>query len=299
MGFFSELITKLKSKWANDKAHAIDSARMARVMNPAAVAKRDELLHQVFDGMGVAQPIGTFVPKAKQDPKGPLALHLTPAERMKIWLSKQKPEVVDAVSKSLNWDQAEEVILWILKRPKTDAATAVKLFMLSQPACYAIDGVTLDEGDFAKDVIDAFSANWTAGKYGRGSVGYDPSKPIYSNDDLIKIYGSTEVKDQSGKIIDFSSISDLRHIEELNRFEVEKRSAGKLPWPPLHGLEGPFDGPEPKEQFEYFKGDREELFTLRFLQAGLGTWSIGDEFDEADYKKWLLVNGFVDEAEAL
>jgi hypothetical protein len=302
MGFFSNLIAKLigkSSSGANDIAHTIDPERMARVMSPAAVAKRDELLHQVFDGMVAAQPTGTFVPKSKQDPKGPLALHLTPAERMKIWLSKQKPEVVDAVSKSLNWDQAEEVILWVLMQEKTDAATAVKLFMLSQPAYYAIDGVTLDEGDFAKDVIDAFSSNWNAGKYARGNVGYDPSKPIYSNDDLIKIYGTTEVKDKSGKIIDFSAINDLKDIEELKRIETEKRSLGKLPWPPLNGLEGPFAGPEPKEPFEYFKGDREGLFTLRFLLAGLGSWSVGDEFDEADYKKWLFVNGFVDEVERL
>jgi hypothetical protein len=302
MSFFSDLIAKLfgkSSPGTNDTTQGIDPARIARVMNPAAVAKRDELLHQVFDGRAVGQPIGTYVPKAKQDPKGPLALHLTPAERMKIWLSQQKSEVIDAVSQSLNWDEAEEVILWLLKRKKTDAATAVKLFMKSEPAYYAIDGVTLDEGDFAKDVIDAFSSNWIAGHYARGTVGYDPSKPTYSNDDLIKIYGSTEVKDQSGKIIDFSSISDLRNIEELQRKEVEKRASGKLPWPPLHGLEGPFEGPEPKEASEYFKNDREGLFTLRFLMAGLGTWFVGDEFDEADYKKWMFVNGFVDEAERL
>jgi Domain of unknown function (DUF4274) len=261
-------------------------------------AANEKLRQRMFSAMAEAQSNTSNSPTIAYRKDAALSLHLTPAERMINWLSRQNPEVVDAVSKSLNWDQAEEVILWILRQPKTDAATAVKLFMLSEPAYYAIDDVRPPQG-FTKNVIDAFSSNWIAGKYGRGHVGYDPKKPKYSNDDLIKMYGTTEVKAKNGNIIDFSAINDLKDIEDLKRIEVEKRSSGKLPWPPMHGLEGPFDGPEPKETFEYFKGDREGLFTLRLLLGGLGTWSIGEEFDEAEYKKWLLANGFVDQAENL
>jgi hypothetical protein len=298
MGLFSDLIAKIKGKsssTANDKAQTIDPARMARIMNPTAVAKRDELLNQAIDGMAVGQPIGTFVPKVKKDPEGPLALHLSPAERMKIWLSKQTPEVVDAVAQSLNWDQAEEVILWLLKRKDTDAATAVKLFIKSQSAYYCLDDVRPPKG-FAKDVIDAFSSNWIARAYTLGNVGYDPAEPKYTRDQLIQIYKVPEVKNSYGDVETFNGLTD---IKELELFELEKRSAGKMPWPPLLGLRGPFTGPKPKEAFEYFKNDREGLFTLRFLLGGLGTWFSGDEFNDADYKKWLFVNGFEDEVERL
>jgi Domain of unknown function (DUF4274) len=299
MGIFLNVIVNLKnifSSGADRKAKAIDSERMARVMNPEAVAKREELRQQVFAGRALGEPIGKYVPKTVQDPKGPLAMHLTASERMKIWLSLQKPEVVDAVAQSLNWDEAEEVILWLLKRKKTDAATALKLFMKSEPAYYAIDGVTLRDGDFAKDVIDAFSSNWTTGQYAKGNVGYDPAEPKYTRDQLIEIYGRPEVKNSFGDVETFNGLTVIKEIEHI---ELDKRSAGKLPWPPLLNLRGPFTGPKPLEAIEYFKNDREGLFTLRFLLAGLGTWFTGDEFDEADYKKWLLVNGFGDEAEQL
>jgi Domain of unknown function (DUF4274) len=302
MGFLSDLVARLKGKSSsltNDQAPLIDPARVSRVLNETNSRQKtsDALLGKLFEANAAAHPVGVYVKPSVKDPRGPLSLHLNPAERMTIWLSKQRPEIVDAVAQQLNWDQAEEVILWVLKNKKTDAATAVKLFMKSEPAYYAIDGVRPPDG-YIKQIMDAFSSNWIAGQYARGTVGYDPAKPTYSKDDLLKIYGTTEVKDKSGKAIDFSAISDLRSIEELNRAEREKRSSGKLPWPPLSGLEGPFAGPEPKQDIsEYFMHDQEGYFTLRLLLGGLGTWIMDTDIKEDDYKKWLLANGFVDEAE--
>jgi hypothetical protein len=200
---------------------------------------------------------------------GPLSMHLSPTERMMEWLKLQKPEVVDAVASQLNWDQSEEVILWLLNQPTTDAATAVKLFMMSQPSYYAIDDADPVDG-VAKEVIDTFAANWLAGGYARGTVGYDPA----------------EIKLRIGGV-DFSDIAD---INELADIEVKKRASGRLPWPPLHGLAGPFMGPKPKEIEEYFADDQHELFTVRFLLGGLGTWLHEPSWDK-DYGLWLSQHG--------
>lgn len=289
MGLFSDLFARLKGKSAtsvNEQSQSIDPTRISRMLNNTTgnPKPRDKLLEKLLDANTAAFPIGSYVKPSIKDPNGPLALHLTPVERMKIWLSNQKPEVVDVVAQELNWDQAEEVILWILGNKKTDVATAVKLFMKSEPAYYAMKGVELR--DFAKDVIETFSANWDAGNYVRGTVGYDPRKPSP---------GSIEIKDKNGNIID---TSDFFFIDEFNRAQLDQRSSGALPWPFLQGLEGPFVGPEPKgDVSEYFKNDREGYFTLRFLLGGLGTWIMDDEIDDEDYKKWLFVNGFIDEAE--
>lgn len=279
MGLLSDLIARLvgKSSPSRDVAlRSIDPSRISQVLNSSTGNKSqtENLIEKIFDAKAAAYPVGEYVRPAVQDQNGPLALHLTPTKRMQLWLSTQTPELVDAVASQLNWDDAEDVILWILKNTKTDAATALKLFMRSEPAFFS-EGFS-DSGSFAEQVIDTFSTNWTAGKYARGTVGYDPHE--------VSPFGT----------------SDIFFINEFMEIDRNERPSGKLPWPPLQGLAGPFHGPKPKEDIsEYFINDREGYFTLRFLLGGLGSWIMDTEINEEDYKKWLFANGFVDEAESI
>jgi hypothetical protein len=253
MGVLSGLFARLtgrSSHAASDDASAINAGRALRVL-------------------GKPQTKFGEVRAVSSEHQGPLSKHLSPAERMIEWLKLQKPDVVDAVAVQLNWDQAEDVILWLLKQPTTDAATAVKLFMMSEPSYYAIDDADPIHG-VAKEVIDTFSANWIAGRYARGTVGYDPK----------------EIKVRIGDV----DISDIADLNELADIEVQKRASGSLPWPPLHGLVGPFMGPKPKEIEEYFADDQHELFTVRFLLGGLGTWLHEPSWDK-DYGRWLSAHG--------
>lgn len=285
MGLLSDLIARISGKSrANDHDLSVSGARISKVLASASETKltHDKLRDQLFEARAAAFPIGSYDKPAVRDPSGPLALHLSPEERLKIWLSKQTPEVVDSVACILNWDFAEDVILWLLSRHETDSATAVKLFMRSEPGYYALESAELEAGSFAHNVIKAFSANWTAGKYRRGGVGYDPKEPQP---------GSIEIKDKNGKVID---TSDFVSIKELADIEVAKRSSGLLPWPPLHGLQGPFPGPKPRELSDCFKNDKTSYYTVRFLLGGLGTWIMDSEIDENDYKQWLVEKGLVD-----
>ena len=224
------LALRMARSKSNRKFHSSAPKRVSQVSNSPEKSQNNsaKLLGQLIDAKKVAEPVGTNLPRAMQDSKGPLALHLSPTDRMKRWLSKQKPEVVDAVANWLNWDEAGEVILWLLKRRKTDAATAVKLFMKSEPAWYGLDGVRPVQG-FAKKVIEEFSANWIAGHYARGTVGFDP-RDVPPN--------------RTGGIRDYNEFAGI---------EPKKRASGQLPWPPLRGREGPFQGPKPKKADEYFK----------------------------------------------
>lgn len=196
---------------------------------------------------------------------------LSPAQRMINWLKTQPADVVDATAQHLNWDQAEDVILWLLEQPTTNAATAVKLFMRSEPVCYAdskADDPYYDVDPFVEKVAQTFAANWTASRYARGGVGYDPSD--------VSPYGT----------------SDIFFINELNEALAKHRANGLYPLPALPGLAGPFEGPRPKEFDDYLKAfGRSELFFVRFLFAGLGTWIIDDDINEADFDAWLRTNG--------
>lgn len=200
---------------------------------------------------------------------------LSPAKRMIHWLGSQPAEVVDAAAQNLNWSQAEEVVLWLLGRPTTDAATAVKLFMRAEPAFYVdqkADNPSCAYTEFDEQVILTFAANWTANRYARGGVGYDPSE--------VSPYGS----------------SDIFFINELNENLAKHRANGIHPLPPLPGLRGPFAGPVPKELEAYFDAlSRDEFFLVRFLFAGLGTWIMDDAISEADFDRWIAKNGLTTE----
>lgn len=196
---------------------------------------------------------------------------LSPSRRMINWLKTQPPGVVDAFAQHLNWDRAEEVILWLLAQPTTDAATAVKLFMRAEPA-YFIEANTEKHSDkepeFEQQIIQIFTANWAANKYARGGVGYDPSE-----------------------VTEFGT-SDIFFINELNETITKLRSKGLGPLPHLPGLAGPFKGPQPRELELYLNDmDRSELFFVRFLFAGLGTWIADENISETDFDEWMLKNG--------
>lgn len=197
---------------------------------------------------------------------------LSPAERMIDWLKAQPADVVDAAAAHLNWDQAEEVVLWLLARPATDAATAVKLFMRAEPAFYVdqkADDPSCDYTEFDEKVILTFAANWTANRYARGGVGYDPTE--------VSPYGS----------------SDIFFIDELNEDIAKHAANGIHPLPPLPGLAGPFQGRKPPDFEDYLRTlGRDELFLVRFLFAGLGTWIMDDDISEADFDAWLAKTGF-------
>jgi hypothetical protein len=195
---------------------------------------------------------------------------LSPAKRMINWLETQPAEVVDAAAQNLNWDRAEEVVLWLLGQSSTDAATAVKLFMRAEPAYYVrskADNPSYGAAGFEEKVIQTFAAHWTAGRYARGGVGYDPSE--------VTPYGS----------------SDVFFIKELNELTAKQSSEGVNPLPTLPGLAGPFKGPKPRELEVYLKQKgRGELFLARFLFAGLGTWIVDEEISEADFDEWMRKN---------
>jgi hypothetical protein len=195
-----------------------------------------------------------------------LDLHLHPAERMIKWLAGQPAEIVDAAAQALNWDQAEDVIVWILRQPATDAATAVKLFLRAEPAFYAGENASEPEEPVAA-IIEAFAKNWTASRYARGGVGYDPSE--------VSEYGS----------------SDSFFINEIEDLETQHRASGKIPWPPLRGLKGPFSGPRPRDIADYFKHDKDELFRVRFLLEELGSLIVSDDIDDDDYSAWRNAHG--------
>lgn len=196
---------------------------------------------------------------------------LSPVERMIHWLKTQPAEVVDAAAQELNWDQAAEVILWLIRQPTTDAATAVKLFLRAEPAFY-VDGKAGDPSynadEEAEKIILAFAANWSANRYARGGVGYDPA--------VVSPHGS----------------SDIFFINELTDDLAKHRANGIHPIPTLPGLAGPFKGPLPKELNFYMNAlSRDDLFLVRFLFAGLGTWIMDDEISEADFDRWIVKNG--------
>lgn len=196
---------------------------------------------------------------------------LSSSQRMINWLKTQPPGVVDAFAQHLNWDRAEEVILWLLAQPTTDAATAVKLFMRAEPAYY-IENMAEKPSDeppeFEQQIIQIFTANWTANRYSRGGVGYDPSE--------VSEFGT----------------SDIFFINELNQTIARLRSTGVYPSPTLRGLAGPFIGPKPRELEMYLKAmDRSELFFVRFLFAGLGTWITDENINEMDFDEWMQKNG--------
>jgi hypothetical protein len=204
-----------------------------------------------------------------------LVKSLSPAERMINWLKTQPAEVVDAAAANLNWDRAEEVVLWLLAQPTTDAATAVKLFMRAEPAFY-VDSKGQDPSyeaeEFVEKVVLTFAANWTANRYARGGVGYDPRE--------VSPYGS----------------SDIFFINELNEDIAKYAANGSYPLPQLPGLAGPFNGPKPKELEVYLKArGRSELFFVRYLYAGLGTWITDDDISEADFDGWMRQNGLIAE----
>jgi len=196
---------------------------------------------------------------------------LSPAKRMINWLETQPADVVDAAAQHLNWNRAQEVVLWLLGQSTTEAATAVKLFMRAAPAYYVkrkADNPSYKAAEFDEKIIQTFAANWTANRYARGGVGYDPSE--------VTPYGS----------------SDIFFINELNELTAKLRSEGVNPLPILPGLAGPFKGPKPRELDVYLKQTgRGELFLVRFLFAGLGTWMLDEEINEADFDEWRLKNG--------
>lgn len=200
-----------------------------------------------------------------------LVKSLSPAERMINWLKTQPADVVDAAAQNLNWHRAEEVVVWLLQQPTTDAATAVKLFMRAEPACYVCskaEDPSFEADDFDEAVIMTFVANWTAKRYARGGVGYDPSE--------VSPYGS----------------SDIFYINELNDDIAKHAANGIHPLPALPGLAGPFHGPKPRALEVYLKHQgRSELFFVRFLFAGLGTWILDDDISEADFDAWMRHNG--------
>ena len=199
-----------------------------------------------------------------------LVKSLSPAQRMINWLKTQPADVVDAAAQNLNWDRAEEVVLWLLSQPTTDAATAVKLFMRAEPACYVYskaEDPSFEPSEFDENVILSFAANWRANRYARGGVGYDPSE--------VCPYGS----------------SDIFFINELNEDIANYGANGIHPLPPLPGLAGPFRGPKPKELEAYLRAQgRSELFFVRFLFAGLGTWIFDDDINEEDFDEWMRKN---------
>jgi hypothetical protein len=194
----------------------------------------------------------------------------TPARRMINWLATQPADVVDAAAQYLNWNQAEDVVLWLLGQSTTDAATAVKLFMRAEPADYVrtkADNPSYEYDAYPEKVIQTFAVNWTADGYARGGVGYDPSE--------VTPYGS----------------SDIFFINEFKEFTAKLSSGGVNPLPILSGLEGPFSGPKPKDIDVYLKQKgRGELFLVRFLFAGLGTWMTDEDINEADFDEWMRKN---------
>jgi Domain of unknown function (DUF4274) len=198
----------------------------------------------------------------------------SPAMRMINWLKTQPACVVDAAALNLNWDRAEEVIIWLLDQSTTDAATAIKLFMRTAPSYYVsrkAQDLAYEASVYTETAIQSFAANWTANRYSQGGVAYDPSE--------ITPFGS----------------SDIFYINELNDLLEKQRSNGVHILPNLSGLEGPFNGDKPKDIDVFLKEKgKSEYFLVRFLFAGLGTWIVDDKIDENDFDNWMRENNLMD-----
>lgn len=189
----------------------------------------------------------------------------TEQNKMVQWLSKQPPLIVDAAARSLNWDYSEDVIVWLLNQPTTDAATAVYLFLLAEPSWYTPmkrkDG-TIEIMDFDSEVVKAFTANWPKNFYTRGKVGFNPR-------------------------------AEFDHIlEELKEAETEFRSSGMIPWEPLIGIEGPFKGPKSRDIFGCFKKDKNEQIRVIALFEDLGISFKDYGLPKEVVQNWRVANGF-------
>ena len=191
--------------------------------------------------------------------------HELEQNRMIEWLRLQSPSIVDAAARELNWDFANDVLVWVLDQRTTDAATAARLFYMGEPSFYVptkrADGSLIIE-KLDDDIIKTFVVNWSKDFYARGNISFKPRE-------------------------------EFEHIvKELSEGEAEFRASGMIPWAPLMGIEGPFKGKKSKQLLEYFKTDRETEYRIRALFEDLGTWFDGMDEKNAAYRDWRKTNGF-------
>ena len=111
---------------------------------------------------------------------------------MIAWLQSRSPEDWHFVGDLLNWDNAMNVIQWILDQKTCDKATAAMMFWKSSPDYYlqfpnreaAVTHAPVDGFDFTKQLLE----RWTSGFYHRSRIAFAPLPH------LVEIYRRTEAQ---------------------------------------------------------------------------------------------------------
>ena len=190
--------------------------------------------------------------------------------RMIDWLKDKPSIIIHAIAEELNWDFSVDVVFAIANNVCTDEATAVLLFLRSNPSNHF--PVKSSEGTFSRgtygfglNVPVALAENWNAGKFSKGNVEFNPltsqERPV---------------------------------LEELLEGERLYRHLDLLPWPRMKGIEGPFNGESVKRDlFDYFTTDLNEHFRVRAMLEDLGMYNyMNDSKYIDDFINWRVANDF-------
>ena len=88
------------------------------------------------------------------------------------WLSDKTPDIWFDVTQSLNWDNSERVLDWIVSQPMCDRANAAWVFWRCEPSYYAgnPERATITSDGF--DLMRKILRNWKSGFYRRGELAW-------------------------------------------------------------------------------------------------------------------------------
>ncbi len=93
------------------------------------------------------------------------------AQAMIDWLSDKEPDVWFDVTTSLNWDNSERVLAWIVSQPQCDKANAALVLWGCDPEYYARNSATAKSSDGFR-LLDMVLRNWKSGFYTRGELAW-------------------------------------------------------------------------------------------------------------------------------
>jgi hypothetical protein len=93
---------------------------------------------------------------------------------LRTWLKDKDPDVWHVISDYLNWDNSQDLVKWIVKRPQCDKATVAKVFWSAGPsfhACQIASGEpdpAVESWSLVKTILD----NWRRGFYQRAELAW-------------------------------------------------------------------------------------------------------------------------------
>ena len=88
------------------------------------------------------------------------------------WLSDKDPDVWFDVTTSLNWDNSERVLAWIVSQPQCDRANAALVFWGCDPEYYARNSADAKPSSDGFRLLDMVLRNWKSGFYTRAQLGW-------------------------------------------------------------------------------------------------------------------------------